>query len=475
MKKFLHFSLSFFKLYKVKFVFLAAGFFSALLFFHFQIKAQNKSTANIDGYWEMTAEFEDFDITSTVYFKTSSDKITVEGIALGPTDGRDASFQGKISENQFLLDTLGPKGRMDVKVTLNGDKLTGTWSADGKTGNVSGIRVKSGKNDSDYYAKYFDLFYESLKNNFYDPNYNGVDIENLKEKYASQLGAVKDDVSFVQLMRRFADEFKVSHIDFYLSPKSLPIKQKTPVISWKKLSNETGYLRLRSFEAITLRDEADYYQSLEKALTELASVPNLVIDLRDNSGGDIELLYKTLNYFIPNGENIGYIFTRTGADKINLLKSKNSAALARFPTAMTDQPILSQILKTGAAMIKINNDTNKLYRGKTALLINENCYSACEIFSAVMQENRNSTVIGKSSGGGVLGSYTDSINKNMIFMKKDTGWRFQIPTIDFYTMSGKRLEGEGVNPNIEIKEKNTNKELQKALEYLQSNNNKNEN
>ena len=55
----------------------------------------------------------------------------------------------------------------------------------------------------------------------------------------------------------------------------------------------------------------------------------------------------------------------------------------------------------------------------------------------------------------------------MIFMKKDTGWRMQIPTIDFYTMSGKRLEGSGVSPNIEIKEKNTDTDLQKALEYFQ--------
>ncbi len=444
--------------------------FFLIFSFFIQIKARNAQThTTIEGYWELTAEFEDFDITSTVRFKTAADKRTITGIALGPTDGRDASFQGEISDDKLLLNTLGPNGKIHVKLTLNGDDLAGTWSAGGKEGKISGIRIKTGKADADYYAKYFKVFYESLKNNFYDPNYNGVDIEKLREKYASQIGAVADDTDFVQLMRRMAAEFKVSHIDFYLSPKSLPVKQKTPVVSWKKLSDKTGYLRLRSFEAITLRDEANYYQALEKALAELSLLPNLVIDLRGNSGGDLELLYKTLNYFIPDGERVGYAFTRTGADKIALLESNIAEAAAQFPAAETDQPIISQIYKNGgAAVIKIKGGATKSYRGKTALLIDENCYSACEIFSAAMQETANATVIGRRSGGGVLGSYTDSISQNMIFTKKDTGWRMQIPTIDFYTPSGKRLEGEGVIPNIEIKEKNTDKELQKALEHLQA-------
>lgn len=445
---------------------------SAALFISFaccnRIEAQKAPTvALIDGYWEMTAEFEDFDINSTVRFKTAADKRTVEGIALGPTDGRDATFHGVISDNQLSLNTLGPNGQMRVKLILTGNNLTGTWLSDGKTGAISGVRIKAGKADSVYYPKFFRVFSETVKNNFYDPNFNGVNFEKLSEKYAAQIGAVTDDADFVQLIRRMAAEFNVSHIDFYLSPKNLPIKQKTPVISWKKLSDKTGYLQIRSFEAITLRDEANYYQALEKALAELSALPNLVIDLRDNSGGDIELLYKTLNYFIPNGESVGYAFVRAGADKIDLLKSKNNEAATQIPAAQTNLPVIPQIYKNGASVIKINGDATKTYRGKTALLINENCYSACEVFSAAMQENRNAPVIGRRSGGAVLGSFIDSISLNMVFMKKDTGWRMQIPTINFYTMRGNRLEGVGVIPDIEIKE-DTHRELPKALEYLQS-------
>lgn len=470
MRKFPQMIVKLSSLYRAKIIYLAIIYLFLTAIFISQTRSQDiPAMAPIDGYWEITAQFADFDINSIIRFKTASDKRTVEGIALGPAGGRDATFRGEISGNQLLLNTLGPNGQMRVKLTLSGNDLSGMWLANGKEGKISGERIKSKENDSGYYAKYFKIFYESLKSNFYDPNFNGVDIEKLGEKYASRLSQVKDDADFVQLMRQMAAEFKVSHTDFYLNPQTVPIKQKTPVISWEKLSDQTGYLRLRSFEAITLRDEANYYQSLEKAFSELSRLPNLVIDLRGNSGGDMQILYKTLSYFISNGEEIGYAFSRTGLSKVALLKSKDTNPSAQFPVVQTHASINSEIFKNGAAIIKINSSQKNSYQGKTALLIGGNCYSACEIFAAVLQENRNATVIGRRSGGEVLVSYTDTIFKNMIFVKKDTGWRMQIPIIDFYTMSGKRIEGSGVIPDIEISEKNTNGELQEAVRYLQSN------
>jgi C-terminal processing protease CtpA/Prc len=38
-----------------------------------------------------------------------------------------------------------------------------------------------------------------------------------------------------------------------------------------------------------------------------------------------------------------------------------------------------------------------------------------------------------------------------VFKKKDTGWRLEIPVVDFRTISGERIEGKGLAPDIEVR------------------------
>jgi hypothetical protein len=440
-------------------------FFMTLILFN-KVEAKNRSPLSpIDGYWSITAEFEDFDINALVRFKQTADN-KIQGITLGPTDGRDGSFEGKMSDGQILLNTLGPNGEMQVRLTVSDDKLSGTWSTNDKQGKINGVRVKPREDDSKSYSRYLKLLIESIDANFFDPNFNGLNPENLRVKYTKLLTGIKDDADFVQLMRQMLAEFKVSHLDFYLEPQNIPIKQKTPLIKWEKLSSQTGYLKIRSFEPISPTDNINYYLSLEKAFSELNSLPNLIIDLRDNPGGRLEVLFKTFGYFIPNGENIAYGLSRRGADKTNFIISKYEQKLSQLPIVQTDGSITSDIWNKGAVAIKANNSQNKLYPGRIVVLINENCFSSCELFAAILQENQRATVIGRTSGGAVLGAYTDSISKNMVIVRKDTGWRLQIPYFDFYTSGGKRLEGIGVTPNIEVKEHNGNKILEVALKYL---------
>lgn len=433
---------------------------------HICISAQDKEP--LDGYWRITAEFADYDLNSIVRFRTDKDGQTVEGISLGPTGGRGSPVLGKINGKTLSFKTSGPDGEMQITLTLAGKNMSGTWTSRTKQGKVSGTRIKARQGDPDYYEKYLSVVLNTLTTLFFDPRFNGIDIEKLRAKYTAQLAGVKDDADFVVIVRKMLLEFKTSHTDFYLSLEERPLKEKTPIVAARKINDQVGYLRIRSFAAITLTDEGMYYQSLEKGMVEINPLPGLIVDLRGNRGGELGILLKTLGYFIPAGSNAAHIFSNKGADKAAEFIKQGANIDPKFSSVTASENLVPDLFKNGASTIKITGSEDKRYRGKTVILTDENCYSACEIFASVMQETGRGVVIGQQTKGEVLGSFTDRIIKNMIFRKKDTGWRFEVPIFDIYTIKRNRLEGKGLTPDIAVKDDQTQeKAMTAALKYLE--------
>lgn len=55
----------------------------------------------------------------------------------------------------------------------------------------------------------------------------------------------------------------------------------------------------------------------------------------------------------------------------------------------------------------------------------------------------------------------------MIFKRKDSGWRLQVPVLDFRTISGERIEGKGLAPDRETQSGGApDAVLEAALGYL---------
>lgn len=440
------------------------------LFSVYRIEAQNSAkTASINGYWELTAEFPDFEINTIVCFKTSADSQMVEGIVLGPTSGRESSFIGKISSDQVSLKAPGPFGEMQVNLTLSENTLLGTWAAGQLKGRVKGNRIASRKPEPNYYPKYLNTICQLVRESFYDPRLNGIDIDALKAKYAARLPEVNDDADFVKLIRAMLGEFNVSHIDFYLVPESLPLKEKTPLVSWRKLSSQTRYLKIRHFDPRSSDQKERYYQLLEKAMEEIGDSSSLIVDLRGNRGGNLAVVFNTFSYFLQPGLDLCYASVQAGAGKMSAISYKTNNDLSRLPVIETTNPsVIGEIVRRKAAVIRLGPEQKKRYQGKVVLLIDERCYSGCEIFSAILQEKGRATLIGQSTKGEALGSLTNGLVKNLVVTKKDTGWRLEIPAIDFRTIEGKSIEGIGVRPNMEITGRDqTDAALAEALRYLE--------
>src|SRR4051794_7822573 len=60
--------------------------------------------------------------------------------------------------------------------------------------------------------KTFEKAWEIVRDKFYDPNFNGVDWNRTRERYAPLVAAVKSDEELYELLNRMLAELKVSHM-----------------------------------------------------------------------------------------------------------------------------------------------------------------------------------------------------------------------------------------------------------------------
>lgn len=199
----------------------------------------------------------------------------------------------------------------------------------------------------------------------------------------------------------------------------------------KMLKNNTAYMRITGFERNIKKDGEDTYEEFCEHLEALktAGMTSLIIDLRDNPGGDFDLVCKIADKILPEG-----LITYT-EDKEGVRKDVKSDA------ECLDLPI--------------------------AVLINGGSASASEILTGALKDNKKATVIGtKSYGKGIVQSvvaFTD-------------GSGMSITTARYFTPSGVCIHGIGIEPDIEVLlnsersiselEISEDTQLQKALDVL---------
>ena len=199
----------------------------------------------------------------------------------------------------------------------------------------------------------------------------------------------------------------------------------------KMLENNTGYIRITGFERDISGGNKNTYEEFCEHLEALktAGMTSLVIDLRDNPGGDFELVCKIADKLLPEG-----LITYT-VDKRGTRKDEKSDA------ECLDMPM--------------------------AVLINGGSASAAEILTGALKDNKKATIIGtKSYGKGIVQSVFSFID----------GSGISITTAKYYTPNGVCIQGIGIEPDIEVLQGSEkaiselepieDSQLKKALEVL---------
>lgn len=168
------------------------------------------------------------------------------------------------------------------------------------------------------------------------------------------------------------------------------IRTKSVTASYM-LNDNTGYIRVKNFGENT-------YAELLVALASLSqeNLENLVIDLRDNTGGYMQTAVQMANEFLPANKLITYMEGRKSPRKD--FKSDGRGAYQHIPLCV---------------------------------LINEGSASASEIFAGAIQDNDRGTLIGRRSFGKGLVQQQISFPDNSMI---------RLTIARYYTPSGRCIQ-----------------------------------
>lgn len=204
-------------------------------------------------------------------------------------------------------------------------------------------------------------------------------------------------------------------------------KINTNPITIEMLENNTGYLKLPSFDEGTAKDFKEKVNELQSK-----GAKSLIIDLRNNGGGIVDEATDIADMLLDKGETI--ISTVDKDEKKEITYSK----------------------------------TEKEFSMPIVILANENSASASEILACSLQDNERAKIIGtKTYGKGII----------QTLMSLSDGSGLKITTEEYYTPKGTTIHKVGITPDEEVKlpdsvksiysvSRDEDTQLKRALEIL---------
>ncbi|MFG6331700.1 MAG: S41 family peptidase [Lachnospiraceae bacterium] len=203
-------------------------------------------------------------------------------------------------------------------------------------------------------------------------------------------------------------------LEMTLTRKSIQV----PTVESRMIKDEIGYIAITEFDDVT---EEQFMVALSSL--EMQGMKKLIVDLRDNGGGLVDVTCAILDRLLPEGL---IVYTE---DKYGNRQEERS-------------------------------DAENYFDGGLAVLVNGNSASASEIFAGAVKDYGVGTLIGtKTFGKGIVQS---------LFPLPD-GSAVKITVSRYYTPAGNNIHEVGITPDIVVEageDPEEDRQLQKAIEVL---------
>ncbi|MDP3143031.1 MAG: S41 family peptidase [Candidatus Omnitrophota bacterium] len=174
----------------------------------------------------------------------------------------------------------------------------------------------------------------------------------------------------------------------------------------KVLEDKVGYIRLVVFQETTPKDLAEALTKLKKS-----GADSLILDLRNNPGGLLDIAVSATDNFLPEGKII--VSTKGRDEKQNVVfksKGNKDAAYLKWPMVV---------------------------------LINEGSASGSEILAGALQDNKRAVILGaKSFGKGSV----------QTVLPLPDGSALRLTTSKYFTPLNRSIQGTGIVPDVVVKE-----------------------
>lgn len=247
------------------------------------------------------------------------------------------------------------------------------------------------------------------------------------------------------------------------------LKQESYDEQWKFeiLDKNSALLRIGTF--VTYQMKLDWKKFLADSFGELnkQSIPNLIIDIRGNSGGTTGVAAEIVSYLI--------------AEPIDVLMEKRLVRYVKVPEVL--DPYLSTwdnsfkdrtgtveiyddmyySLKEETNNVNVINPKENPYPGNIYLLVDAANSSATFILAKTLKENGLATLVGQTTGGNQKGINGGQL---MFLDLPNTGIEVDIPLIGYFP-SGNPPDA-GLEPDVKISEsvKDFANEIDAEMNYV---------
>ena len=177
-------------------------------------------------------------------------------------------------------------------------------------------------------------------------------------------------------------------------------KVENPTVEYKMLSDNIGYIAVSSFYEVTANQFIDAVGELN-----VQGMEGLIVDLRDNGGGLLDIAVEMLDFMLPEGK-IVYTKDKDG----NIIESYNSTAEQQFT-----KPLV--------------------------LLVNGYSASASEIFAGAIKDYGIGTLVGTTT-------YGKGIVQRLFPL--DDGSAVKVTIAKYFTPNGNDIHKVGIEPDVEV-------------------------
>ncbi|WP_169304397.1 S41 family peptidase [Pedobacter frigoris] len=192
---------------------------------------------------------------------------------------------------------------------------------------------------------------------------------------------------------------------------------------------KVAYFKIGTFNDVGQR--SDYKHIFEGIRQNKANV--LILDLRDNMGGDYLRCINTFSGFIDKPT----AFIRR---PVELIKG------AILPSMNKQRQQQLDFLKAYGVLYPVMPDSNT-FKGKLYVLINGGSFSATSLLAANLQAMNNATFVGEETGGGRNGC-TGGFYINEILPNSKVTIRFGI--VPYKILDQSKVIGRGIMPDVPI-------------------------
>lgn len=201
---------------------------------------------------------------------------------------------------------------------------------------------------------------------------------------------------------------------------------KVESVTWELTSRNIAYLKISSFNEDT---ESSFQAAVREIL--LAKPKGIILDLRNNPGGFLDVAIAISDSFIPKDEII--VIEDYGNGNRTEYKAKNNDGLSDYPVVV---------------------------------LVNGGSASASEILAGALQDHKVASIVGEQTFG------KGSVQELEEF---DDGSSLKLTVAKWLTPLGRSISEEGIKPDVEVElteddyNNDLDPQLDKAVEIIEAN------